>query len=192
MLSAKSNEQAVKYREEGNEFLSELKYFDALVAFNKSLCCAMPGSLDMAMGFERRAEAFFQCAEYEKCLENIQAAKEHGYPEDMMTKLNEREEKCKKIIVEQPQDPEEDPWTFLKLSYPANEKIPFIVECLELRENEKYGKHFVATRNLQPGDIIAIEESHFNFINPKAIYTRCFNCLKANMLDLIPSSASGN
>lgn len=191
MLGAKSNEQAAKYRAEGNDYLSEAKFFDALVAYNKSLCCAEPGSLEIAMVFERRSEAFLQIKQYQKCLGNIQAAKEHGYPEDMMLTLNEREDKCKRLLEENQLDPADDPWSIFKLSHPVNEKIPFIADCLELRENETFGRFIVTTKDLKPGDVIAVEQSHFNFIGNNAIFTKCFNCLKSNMLDLIPSSASG-
>jgi hypothetical protein len=136
MLSEKSNEQAEKFRQEGNEFLSHLKFFDALVAFNKSLCCALPGSLELSLAYEGRSEVFLHVGEYEKYLENIQLAREHGCSEERTKMLNEREENCMKIMKEKNEDLDDDPWSFFKLSYPSNEKIPFIVECLELREND--------------------------------------------------------
>lgn len=191
MLGAKSNEQAAKYRAEGDGYLGEAKIFDALVAYNKSLSCAELGSLEIAMVFARRSEAFLQIQQYPKCLSNIQAAKEHGYPEDLLDTLNEREAKCKLLMENHKPDPADDPWSFFKLSHPANEKIPFIADCLELRENETFGRFIVTTRDLKPGDVVAMEQCYFNFIGGNAIFTKCFNCLKSNMLDLMPSSASG-
>lgn len=192
MLSAKSNEQASKYRTEGNDYLSEGKIYEALVAFNKSLSYAEPGSLDMAMSFERRSDAFLKIKQYQKCLGNIQAAKEHGYPENLLPILRERAAFAEKLLLDQNQrDPLDDPWSIFKLTKPANEKIPFIADCLELRENEIFGRFIITTKDLKPGDIIAMETSQFNFIGNNSIFTKCFNCLKSNMLDLIPSSASG-
>lgn len=191
MSSAKSNEKAVKFREEGNDFLSDGKFFDALVAYNKSLCCAEPESLEISVTFERRSDVFFQIGQYEKCLANIQAAKDHGFPSDEIEVLNDRETRSRKLIAEGIEESDVDPLSFFKLSHSPNDKVPFIVHCLELGENEKYGRFLKTSKNLQPGDIIAIEESHFNFISPNAIYTKCFNCLRSNMLDLIPSAASG-
>lgn len=189
MLSEKSDKRAAKFREEGNEFLNQLKFYDALVAYNKSLCCAGPGSLELFLSFQARSEVFFQLGELEKCLNNIRQARDVNCSEKCLEALNEREEKCEELIASQIKS--DDPRSFFKLSYPANEKIPFLVDCLELRENEKYGRHAITTRDLQPGAVIAVEESHFNFISPKSIYTKCFNCLSSNKLDLIPSSASG-
>ena len=189
MFSAKSNEQVAKYREEGDNFLKQLKVYEALVAYNKSICFAEPGSLEISLTFERRSEVFFNVAQYEKCLSNINAAREHGYPSDKIVYLNEREEKCKILLKEATRD--NVLIDYPKLTYPPNEKIPFIVDCLQLREDKDFGRYVITTNNLIPGDVIAIEETFMNFISPNAVHTRCFNCLKSNMLDLFPSSASG-
>lgn len=191
MFSVKSNEQVAKYREKGDNFLNQFKVYEALAEYNKSLCYAEPGSVDISLTFERRSEAFFLVAQYEKSLKNIKAAKEHGCPSDTVDKLNECEERCKKTMEDQVLLPDSVLHDFLKLTYASNEKIPFIVDCLKLREDEKNGRYIITTRDLKPGDVIAIEETSLTFINPNAVFTRCFNCLKSNMLDLFPSSASG-
>lgn len=187
MFSVKSSEQVAKYRDEGDNFLKDLKVYEALVAYNKSLCFAEPDTLEISLTFERRSEAFFVGKLYEKCLGNINAAREHGYPQEKFDLLNEREEKCKTLLKDSVSDLKDFP----KLSYASNEKIPFIVDCLELREDNKFGRYIITKRNLKPGDVIAIEETSLNSIHPNAVFTRCFNCLKSNMLDLFPSSAFG-
>lgn len=73
-------------------------------------------------------------------------------------------------------DTKNDPWTYFKLSHSPNEKIPFIVDCLELKTDQKYGRHIVTTRDLQPGDVIAIEKIVFPNIQKTAIYSRCSFC----------------
>lgn len=188
MQIAKSNEQAVKFCEEGSELLTQAKFYEALVALNKSLCLAEPGSYVISQAFEKRSEVFFEVRQYEKCLGNIQAAKKHGYPNQ---KLKEREEKCKKLITEKCQSSNDELRNFIKISLPQNDKIPFLADCLELRESKKYGRFIVTNRNLKPGDVIAIEESHLHFINLNAIFIKCYNCFRSNMLDLCPSAASG-
>jgi SET and MYND domain-containing protein 4 len=188
---SKSNEQAAKFREAGIKLLSQEKFFGALVALNKSLSVAEPGSLEIALAFEARSEVFFQVEQYEKCLKNVAAAREHGYPEDKLEHLKEREEKCRKLADEKCQNTADELRNFLKISLPINEKLPFVADCLELRESEKFGRHIVTNCDLKPGDVIAVEESHFHFISSSAICMRCFNCFRSNMLDLIPSSTSG-
>jgi SET and MYND domain-containing protein 4 len=189
MQSAKSNEQAGKFREVGSELLTQGKFFDALVAFNQSLCLAEAGSREISLAFEGRSEVFFKLEEFEKCLRNIEAAREHDYPVDKLETLRECEEKCKILITKS--SPKCELRNFVEMKLPKNEKIPFLADCIELRHCEKFGRFLITTRDLIPGDVIAIEESHYHFIKPTAIFMRCFNCFRSNMLDLIPSSASG-
>ncbi|CRK89643.1 CLUMA_CG003547, isoform A [Clunio marinus] len=186
MFRAKSNEQASKFCQEGSEMLKEGNFYEALKAINKSLCLAEPGSLVMCESFAVRSEIYFEMREYQNCLTNIEAAKEHGFEKDNKG-LNDREMECKKLMDE---NKESDLWAFFKLSYPANEKLPFIIKSLEMKEDEKFGKHIITNEDLMAGDVIAIEESCLNFFSPKTLFTKCFNCLKSNLLDLIPSSAS--
>lgn len=188
MLSAKSNVHAEKFREIGNEFFKDSKFFEALLAFNKSLCFAESNTIQAALTYEARSKVFLKLHQYEKCLNNIRTAKNCGLPRENTDEVDKMEENCRKLM-ESGKDPTRDIEEFFKLSYPPNSKIPFLVECLELRENEEFGRFIVTTQDLHPGDVIAIEEPHFTFISPKSVFTRCYNCLKANMLDLMPSSA---
>lgn len=188
MSRARSNEKAAKCCESGSEFFASRKFYEALVLFNQSLCFAEPGSTEIALAYEARSEVFYQMGQYEKCLGNIQAAREHGYPEDRLDKLIERKESCRKFMNEGTYDVLKN---FTELSHPPSQKLPFIVDCLQLRKDEKFGRYIIATKDLQPGDVIAFEESHFTFFSLKSCFTKCFNCLRSNMLDLIPSSASG-
>lgn len=120
MQIVKSNEQAAKFREEGSELLTQAKFFDALVALNKCLCLAEPGSLEISLAFEKRSEVFFQVDQHEKCLSNILAAKEHGYPNDKIEQLNEREAKCKQMIDEKCESSIDELRNFIKMSQPQS------------------------------------------------------------------------
>lgn len=81
----------------------------------------------------------------------------------------------------------ETPRNPFKLSYDVNPKLPFFINALEMRENAKFGKHLVTTRNLLAGDVIAVINPHFIVLTKKAIdlVSVCYNCLKINDLDLI-------
>lgn len=127
---------------EGDSLLSQGKVFEALESYNKSLCAAQ--LIDIPLIFERRSVVYFEYKEYKLCLDNIQLARIHGYPNEKIDILNNREEQCKKLMNDLTS--ENDPWNFFKLSYPPNQKIPFIVECLELHSNQKYGCHVSTTQ----------------------------------------------
>jgi hypothetical protein len=116
---------------------------------------------------------------------------EHGYPADRLAKLKEREEKCKKFQKEVIKDPENNIEVFTKLSHPPNPKIPFIIDCLELRKT-KHGHGVFTTRDLNPGDILAIEDSMLCVMKKAGQYTRCCNCMRTSMLSLMPCLKSAS
>lgn len=123
-----------------------------------------------------------------ECLANIQLAKENSYPAEKLPKLLEREEKCKNM---KPIDSEYTPEKFFKLTYPANPKIPFIIDSLECRQT-KYGYGIFTTRDLNPGDIISIEQPTFSIMIKAAQYIRCCNCFKSSMMNLLPCLKSAS
>lgn len=189
MSDQKCSETADKWRTDGNELFRQGEFLEALTSYNKSVCYAIDG---VSLAYANRSAVYFVVKQYEKCLENIELARKHEYPAENAQKLNEREEKCKKLAETHRANPENDPWNFFKLSHPANEKIPFIANCLELRENEKFGRYIVTNSDLKPGDIIAIEEPFYKCISRDFAYSRCAHCLKSNMLSLVPCGLCAN
>lgn len=92
-----------------------------------------------------------------------------------------------KVFQEVERRSSENPWNFFQLSYPANEKIPNVANCLELKSDPNFGRFIVALHDLKPGDVIAIEEPFFKIIDTTATHLRCSNCLKSNNMNLVPS-----
>lgn len=196
MNSTKCNEKSEQLRAEGNKFYSQRSFFDALLKYNESLCFAETGSENLGFAYANRSAVFFEMKLYENCLSNIELAKLHNYPENSFEILNKREARCKELMKNEIQK-SSSPWSFFKLSHPPNKKIPFIADCLEVKINEKFGRHVITNKNLKVGDIIAIEkpfceillsESKFVEVPDGNIFQRCSNCLKENALDLIPCS----
>lgn len=81
----------------------------------------------------------------------------------------------------------EDLWSFFKLSHPPCSKNPDLIECLKLRNDDHFGRYVYTIKDLMPGDIIAIEEPLFKFVDPSAHHLRCSNCLRSNKLRLMAS-----
>ena len=177
----KSSVKAGEYRVTGNKLYAERKFYDALVAYNKSLCYAESNTEDIGLAFANRSAVYCECKVYDKCQSNIKLAKDNKYPEKNFEILNKREAKCKNF-----NSSENDPWDFFKLSFKAHDTVPNIVDCLELKCDSKYGRHITTNRNLKPGDVIAIEEAFCKIIQPKFYYQKCDNCSKDNLLSLIP------
>jgi tetratricopeptide (TPR) repeat protein len=183
----KSDEKSIKFREKGNTEFIKKNYLDALNSYNKSIAYATSKEV-LSLGYANRSAVYMEIECYEECLKNIEWARENDYPMDKIEKLNERELKCKRFIQEGKKNLVEDPWNFFKLSYPANKKIPWIVDRLELRTTEKYGRGIYATQDLKAGDIICVEELIIHSLSNESRYKHCDNCLKTSLLNLLPCS----
>jgi len=183
----KSDKVANKHRESGNSHYSQKEWLKALIAYNKSITCANSKNV-ICLGYANRSAVFLEIQRYEDCLKNIEWARENKYPNKL--KLTEREKKCKELMEKAVKH--EDPNDFFKLSYPANEKIPWIADCLKMRTTEKYGRGIYATKDLKAGDIVCVEEPIIHCFKDisndlgDAYYMHCYHCFKTCMLNLIP------
>lgn len=146
-------------------------------------------SKNLALAYANRSAVYLELKQYEECLINIEWARQYEYPQEKIQKLIEREEKCREMMDESYQRNKTLLDEFFKLSYPANPKIPFIVESLEQKDLYKKSKGIFATRDLKVGDIIAIEDPFgFGYIVSNL---GCCVCMKVNKLNLIPSRKNG-
>lgn len=192
----KSVSKAEESRTDGNKFYAERSFFEALVKYNESLCHAEKGSEAAGLAYANRSAVYFELKIFESSLRNIDLARNNGYPRKNLSVLDQRSEKCKKQIkMEHEAQKDKNPFDFIKLSFEANLKLPFVVNCLELRRSEKFGRFIVTNRDLVVGDIVAIEEPFFKIMKSEARYEscpdtnkyqRCAYCLKFNLLDLVP------
>lgn len=155
MFSRKSNAKSEELRTEGNKFYSQRKFFNALLKYNESLCYAEPASENVGHAYANRSAVYFEMKLYERCLKNVELAKQHRYPENNLEVLNNRTAKCNDLVNNSREKPS-DVWNFFKLSYPPNVKLPFVVDCLEAKISEKYGRHLITNQALKVGDIVAV------------------------------------
>lgn len=184
LLKVKSNIESTKFRDEGNILYKNCMFFEALTCYNKSLCYAKPNSTNMALNYANRSAVYLAVNQHDKCLENIELAFKHGYLD--YQKLRERKVRCLAAQKSFKADPNENPWTFFKLSYPPSEKVPYIVNCLELRTTRNTGRSIFTNRDLKTGDIIVIEKPYMKFLLPDERFRFCSHCLQSNCLSLIP------
>lgn len=190
----KNNHIALKCRLDGNEYFRKFKFFEAMENYNKSICYAEPHSDMLALAYGNRSAVYSTVQMYDLCLENIAMARAcRDNPQDNIAILDVREDKVKKLMLEHRPDPENDPFSFFKLSYPSHANNPYIASCLEIHVNEKYGRHIITNQDLKPGDIVVMEETPFKGLEKVGAYVRCANCFKSNKMSLIPMAkcASG-
>lgn len=199
MDRGKSDIKSEQLRAEANRHYVQKQFYDALLKYNESLCSAETESENRGLAYANRSAVYVEMGLFDKCLENIDLARKSRYPEKNYAILDKREAKCVEMMKHEKREPAQaDIWSNFKLTYPAHEKLPFIAEGLEMRADSKYGRHIVTNRPLKVGDVIAIEEPSFRVIKADSRYSTCFdsntfqrcaNCLRENLLSLIPCSS---
>lgn len=191
----KSDVRSADLRNEGNKLFQEHKEFNAILKYNEALCYAESGE-QRALAYGNRSAVYMELKLYKQCLHNIEMAKESGYPDAKMSTLNDREVRCKQQQMKEKNKRQENALDYFKLSYKANPKIPYIVDCLEVKTTEKYDRGIYTKHPLKVGDVISLEKPFFHVINTDTDkngkesykYNFCYNCLNDNILDLIPCS----
>jgi hypothetical protein len=141
--------------------------------------------VELSLAYANRSAVYLVTKKYDECLQNIEWARAFDYPKEKLQTLADREERCEKLMED---DDEDDHESFFELSYPANPKIPFIVENVYMKKTEEFGRGIYAKTDLKPGDVIAIEKPIFAAISDMndSRYKHCCYCLKISMLSLIP------
>jgi uncharacterized FlaG/YvyC family protein len=183
---AKSSEVSSQMREIGNQFYVKRNFFDAIVKYNESLCYAESESENAGLAYANRSAVYFEMKIYDKSLNNIELARSHNYPEKNLHILMKREEKCKEMMKKQSTQSSLLSENFFKLSHEAYANFKNIAKCLELKCDKKYGRYIITNKDLNVGDIVAIEKSFCHFVQENFIHQQCTHCLKSNALDLIP------
>jgi len=157
--------------------------FQALELYNKSICYAEPNSEHLSIGYANRSAVLFEWKRYRECLANIELARKANYPTRLSHKLDKRERDCQQLLDQQP--PDVVPYEF-KLSFDSHAQVPYIADCLELRESADEGRFVVSNRDLVVGDLVAVEQPFCSTLLPPMRYIRCGTCKRENYLTLIP------
>lgn len=178
----KSDDVAYKYRLKGNQLFRDRKYFNALCAYNESLCYAPTDSESMGLAFSNRSAIYLEVLEFNLCKENIALAKEFRYPNNKFAKLKRREKMCS--LKEKEAKPKKS--SPLCLGSKPNPKYPFISHCLKMRSSSDYGRHIITDRTLLTGEVIAIEKPFSGLLLSSYANKRCTNCLGQFLLNLMP------
>lgn len=171
------------------EFNDPGKSFHALTTYNLALLApsAVLGDDNMrALIYSNRAEAYLKLRYFNNCLNNIQLAETH-YPDKdkKIQQLHERRVTCLGMMETRTDcaiEPLSNPFM---LSYESNEKLPFFIDGLQCRENARYGKHLVTTRDLRAGDVIAVVSDCWMVASLSGAAAACANCLNVNNFDLM-------
>uniref|UniRef100_A0A336MLV9 CSON002617 protein n=1 Tax=Culicoides sonorensis TaxID=179676 RepID=A0A336MLV9_CULSO len=187
----KNDSTSLAARNQGNQFfIKDKDYLSALSCYNRSICFAGNDSENLAIGYANRSAIYLNAGFYAFCLENIELALKHNYPDKLKPKLVQRKEECLRLMSlnEDSFEKFKKEKCNVKLSYPPNERMPIMIKGLEYVTSDKFGRHIRAKHDLYPGDVIIIEKPFSKCIQSLngSEYQRCANCLESNYLNLLP------
>lgn len=188
LIGMKCNQVAESFSLKAGEFLSIKKYAEALENYNQCLRFAENKSQVLSDAFAGRSKVYYEVKQFQECLDNIQFAIDACESDEKCKSFKTFQDECREKVSDIALEKTEtiDRWSFFKLSHPAHKKVPFISECLEVRENDVYGRYIMTNKDLKPGDIVVVEEPFYKVLDPKQRFARCAICLQQNMMNLSP------
>ncbi|KAF7279156.1 hypothetical protein GWI33_007567 [Rhynchophorus ferrugineus] len=174
---SKCNETAMRLREEGAKMLRQKKFLKALLSFTESIANAEDGSEMLGLAYGGRSQVLFERGYYRECLEDIERALHNNYPQEMAGKLLERQSQAEHNVQSQnkPKYYEDIP----KITKP-NPKIACASDAVEIASDSNQGRHIVATRSIEAGEVIAVERPYVVAVGPgpSQKYLHCHECLE--------------
>lgn len=173
-VTQKSDRTSNELRMLGNAEFKLKKWPDAMEYYNQSLRHACHGSETISLAYANRSSCFLRMGLFEQCLIDIDMAKAANYPPQLMYKLIEREAICAKHINESKQI-EKSPEPVL--DFDGNRRFPGLANVVQIRNNDEFGTHLMATDDIDMGKIILIDEA-FVFDASQCKKSYCKNCLK--------------
>lgn len=147
----KSNAFSTEYRNKGNVHFAIKNWRDALECYNQSLCFAETDTENVPLAYGNRSACFFRMKIYDKCLIDIELAKESNYPKEKLPKLEERQVKCSKLIETQIHQMKP------KLDFEPDEKFPGMANILQIKRNVEMGRYISTKFDIDVGQIVLIE-----------------------------------
>lgn len=137
-IKEKNNTKSSYYRKMGNKKLEKEEWLDAMSLYNQSLCYAEIDSENVSLAYANRSACFFHLKMYDKCLVDIDLAKQAN-PMNLMPDLDKRHKDCLQLMET---FESED-----KLSYEADKRFPGMANVLEIRCDKRFGRHIIAKVN---------------------------------------------
>lgn len=165
----KNNDEALTARLSGNEKFKSGEFYSAMSEYNRSICLSETNSECLSLAFGNRSSCFEKLNMFGACLADIQLAKDYNYPEHLMPKLNERENRCKTQIGS-----ERSMMNRPTLSLPANENLTCIANVLRIEVNDDFGRLVTATSDITIGETILVEKVYVRYVDEER--NKCSNC----------------
>lgn len=188
----KDDERSNLLRMHGNNLFRLKDWTGAMEFYNQSLYYAKCGSENEALAYSNRSSCFFKLNMFDSASIDIELAKQSSLPKHLLPKLEQRKQECENKIEKYGKTVFvfETMCKLPTLSYEASTNFPCMANVLEIKRNEEFGRHLVATRDIPAKKTILIEE---DFI-VAAIESECscYTCLVKKQNFIACPDCSGN
>lgn len=175
------------FRRGGNKQFEAGNYCGALISYNEALVRAGSDKVRAALCYGNRSAAYLQLKCFRLCLNNIDLAEPH-FPADKISRLHERRERCLKMMMDSLDRETTKPFGEpMQLSYPANPKLPFFIDAIEMRRDKVFGRQLVTTKDLKAGDVVMLCDENVLLANASFNAFECGNCMRSNNFNLYKS-----
>ncbi|KAF4519624.1 hypothetical protein B566_EDAN003791 [Ephemera danica] len=170
-INFKDKEMSNELRMQGNTSYVKGANWNALDFYSKSISNAPQPSLELALAYANRSAVLKSLRRYHECLSDIQHARNNGYPSEIKFKL---QSPCNDSCSEEVIFPNEVP----ELTYGPSNEVPCASSAVRIEYNDQQGRHLVATKDIQIGDVLLIGENIAGTIMDEHRYEHCAHCHK--------------
>ncbi|XP_058794946.1 SET and MYND domain-containing protein DDB_G0273591-like [Phymastichus coffea] len=188
----KKNAQiSVNTRQKGNDLYIKEKHNESihksiLWYFSKSIAFAPTNSEELAESYYSRSTILSHIHRFKECLVDIERASKLTKSIELKSKLEAQKNKCLSLMnCQNLNEQKSQGFNFNDKQQPPklpqmaqSGVLPNVSEAIALMFDETFGRHFIATRDIKPGEVIIIENSYIAFPNNKQKYIICSHCLQ--------------
>ncbi|XP_055295185.1 SET and MYND domain-containing protein DDB_G0273589-like [Sitodiplosis mosellana] len=170
----KSDEVAEEYWRRGNKKYGEKNWTEALENWNLSLCFAQKQSIFLGLAYGNRSSYFLTMKMFKNCLIDIELAIKNHYPPKMLAGLNKLKNKC---VQSMRTEKDQSDSLHTHLDFEANANFSSLACMVEILYNSEYGRHIVATDDIEVGKTVMVEQSYLGE-SVREKYKTCIICLR--------------
>lgn len=173
-------------RSEGNQLYALRNFHDALAKYNGSLCAAENESENIGLAYANRSAVYFELKLYELCLQNIDLALANKYPMKSREIMINRQNRCRSLMTTATSADGCNRIYEIADEKGSKRRFSGIDEYLKLKVDQQFGRHIVADKSLNVGDVIVNEKPLCKVLHEAFIYARCEWCFSENFMSLMP------
>ena len=186
----KNSDESNKVRKLGNHLFQSYcikhdkeLHRTVLSSYTKSIAFAPVDSEELAFGYSNRSALLLHLFQFENCLIDIDRALKIAKSEKLKEKLVSRKANCLKLQKEYiGKHPEIQNGQFKRpVIKEYSKEIPSASECVTLEFDEIMGSRLIATRDIEVGEIVIIEEANTAMLIQQQMYVYCAHCLNFTM-----------